>query len=79
MSLITNTGIITRALPIATGLEIKLLCKGGGTVTLEIAGRNGDLIDVARNARMSGEEMLVRHTYAGMAVAVQSTAMPMAA
>lgn len=79
MSLNTSIGIIVRALPISTGLEIKLLRKEDGAVTLIVPATRQDIIDTARSARMTGEEMLVRHTDSGLAVAVQSPSQPMAA
>ena len=70
MSLFVEIGTITRALPSAEGLDIKLQTQSGA-IQCEIHSSRPDLIEIARQARMTGSEMMLRRTDTGMVVALQ--------
>ena len=70
--LITEIGIIVRALPIEDGLSIKMLIKDGGVSLLHIPAARPEFIAFARQARVDETEVLVRRTSEGDVVALQS-------
>lgn len=78
MGLITEIGTVTRALPNEDGLSIKLQSQTGAH-ELEVPANRPELIEAARDARMTGEEVLVRRTADGMVVALQPNVIGVAA
>lgn len=68
MGLHLETGTITRALPSTIGLNLKLQRGDGSTADLDVPANRPDLVDAARAARMSGRQVTLRRTDAGMVV-----------
>ncbi len=77
--LITEIGIIVRALPIEDGLSIKMLLKDGGVSLLHIPAARPEFMQFARQARIDETEVLVRRTQDGDVVALQGAEMANAA
>lgn len=70
MSIHTEIGTIVRTLPEGEDLHIKL-STANGSMMLEVPSDRPELIDEARAARVSGEEMRIRRTGSGLVVALQ--------
>lgn len=70
MSLYVEIGAITRALPSPDGLNVKLQTQEGA-IQCEIHSSRPDLIEIATQARMTGAEIMLRRTEAGIVVALQ--------
>lgn len=72
------TGTVTRALPDADGLEIKVSSKEGA-LALTVPSSRGDLIHILRSARMSDEPITIRYNADDVVIGTETPGLARAA
>ena len=78
MSLYAEIGTIVRALPNEDGMQIKLQTPTGSRI-MHVPANRPELVSEAREARMSGVEVMVRRTEHDMVVALRPNTLLQAA